>query len=386
MDPTTTERILLVDDDQSLIDAMRRAYRKVLDLTVALGAEEGLRTIEQEGPFAVVVSDQQMPGMDGVTFLNHVSSMAPDTVRVMLTGNADMDTAIQAVNEGQIFRFLTKPCPEDTFRSVVDAAKEQFRLRNAERLLLEGTLRASIEVLADVLALSNPDAFGRAMRIQGLVRQLVERLHMPDAWMYETAALLSQIGLVAIPPDILGKLSEGECSGEEYDAIMERHPAVAQQLLAKIPRLEEVSEIIALQRMDYETARQSDVDPQILRGGQVLHVALDYEEMTSMGVPPAKAIAVMEGREGRYAGKLLSLLPELELEEFSGVERAVTLAECRVGMVLVQDVESDDGTVVVKRGTRIGPGMLHRLCSYDELRGIRQPFRVRVGTRAQANR
>jgi response regulator RpfG family c-di-GMP phosphodiesterase len=375
----SSQRILIVDDDKNLLDAMRRAYRKVFDLTVALGGEEGLEVIDNEGPFAVVVSDQQMPGMDGVTFLNRVSERSPDTVRVMLTGNADMDTAIQAVNEGQIFRFLTKPCPEDTFRAVVDSASEQFRLRQAEKLLLEGTLRGSIEVLADVLALANPDAFGRAMRIQNLVKQLVELLGMADPWVYETAALLSQIGLVAIPPDMIQKLAAGECSGEEYDQIMSRHPAVARELLSKIPRLELVSDVIAVQRMDYKDARESDLDPLVLRGGQILNLALDFEELTSMGIDPKKAAGDLEGRSGRYSPKLVSLLPKLELEAYAGVERGVTLREVHVGMLLAEDVRSDDGAVVVKKGTRISPGLLAKLYNYDELRGIVQPFRVRVG-------
>ena len=379
MQDSPTDRILIVDDDQNLLDAMRRAYRKVFDLTVALGGEEALDVLEHKGPFSVVVSDQQMPGMDGVTFLRQASEVAPDTVRVMLTGNADMDTAIQAVNEGHIFRFLTKPCPEDTFRSVVDSANEQYRLRHAEKLLLEGTLRGSIEVLADVLALANPDAFGRAMRIQNLVSQLVELLHIPDAWIYDTAALLSQIGLVAIPPDMIQKLADGECNGVEYDQIMSRHPAVARELLSKIPRLEMVSEVIAVQRMTYAEARDSDLDPQILRGGQVLKIALDFDELTSMGVDPEKAIQDLESRSGSYSPKLLSVLAKVKLEAYSGAERGVTLREVHVGMLLAQDVKSKDGMVVVKKGARISPGLLAKLFNYDELRGIVQAFLVRVG-------
>jgi response regulator RpfG family c-di-GMP phosphodiesterase len=379
MNPTTSRKILLVDDEQSLLDGLRRSHRKGYDLTCALGGAAGLDALDREGPFAVVVSDQQMPGMDGITLLRKIAELSPDTCRVMLTGNADLDTAIGAVNEGSIFRFLTKPCPAETFSATLDAALEQYRLRKAEKLLLEETLRGSVEVLADVLALANPGAFGRAVRIRDLVHQMVTILQMDDAWLYETAALLSQIGLVALPADLVEKLAAGECSGEEYDQVMSRHPSVARELLEKIPRLERVAEVIALQRMSYGDARKSDQDPEVLRGGQILGLASDFEELISMGARIQTATDTLAGRTGRYSPKLLSLLGKLELRHQSGVERAINLPELRIGMHLASDVRSKDGATVVTKGQRVTRSLIARLRNYDDLRGIVQPIKVRVG-------
>jgi len=380
MNSSTSTKILLVDDEQSLLDGLRRTHRKGYKLTCALGAEAALELIDAEGPFAVVVSDQQMPGMDGVTFLRRVAELSPDTCRVMLTGNADLDTAIQAVNEGSIFRFLTKPCPPEIFSSTLDCALEQYRLRKTEQLLLEETLSGSIEVLADVLALTNPSAFGRAVRVRDLVHQMISILHMSDQWLYDTAALLSQIGLVALPSDLVEKLAEGNCSGEEYDEVMARHPNVARELLEKIPRLERVAEVIAIQRMTYEEARTSDKDPEILRGGQILGLVIDYEELLSMGAARKTASETLAGREGRYSPKLLTLLEKLEVRQQGGVEHAVNLAELRIGMQLSADVRAEDGAVVVTSGQRVTRGLIAKLQNYHELRGIVQPIKVRVGT------
>lgn len=377
--PSST-KVLLVDDEQSLLDGLRRTHRKKYDLTCALGGEAALKVLEEEGPFAVVVSDQQMPGMDGITFLRQVAELSPDTCRVMLTGNADLDTAIGAVNEGSIFRFLTKPCPAELFASTLDCALEQYRLRKAEQLLLEETLNGSIEVLADVLALTNPAAFGRSMRVRDLVHQMVSILRMADQWLYDTAALLSQIGLVAMPSDLVEKLAGGDCAGEEYDQVMERHPGVARELLEKIPRLERVAEVIAIQRMSYEEARASDADPEILRGGQILGLAIDFEELLSMGAERKTASETLATRAGRYSPKLLTLLEKLEVRQHGGVERAVTLPELRIGMQLAADVRSEDGAVVVKKGQRVTRGLIAKLHNYDELRGVVQPIKVRVGT------
>jgi len=103
------EKILLVDDDCNILDAYRRSLSREFLMETAVGGEQALKLLAQDDPFAVVVSDMRMPGMDGIQLLNTIKSQSPDTIRVMLTGNADMDTAIKAINEGSIFRFLNKP-------------------------------------------------------------------------------------------------------------------------------------------------------------------------------------------------------------------------------------------------------------------------------------
>jgi len=107
------QKILFVDDDANILAAFRRHLRKRFHFDTALGPEEGLKAVVEKGPYAVVVSDLRMPKMDGIEFLTHVKEIAPDTVRMMLTGHADLHNTIEAVNEGNIFRFLTKPCPVD---------------------------------------------------------------------------------------------------------------------------------------------------------------------------------------------------------------------------------------------------------------------------------
>src|ERR1700733_8122058 len=102
-----SNRILCVDDDINILEGYQRALRKEFDITTAPGGEEALVKIRDEGPFAVVVSDMRMPGMDGIQLLTRIKQVAPESVRIMLTGNADQQTAMNAVNEGNIFRFLT---------------------------------------------------------------------------------------------------------------------------------------------------------------------------------------------------------------------------------------------------------------------------------------
>ena len=126
--------------------------------------------------------------MDGIEFLTRVRQTTPDTVRVMLTGEADLSAAISAVNEGRMFQFLSKPCPPEMLTRTLESALEQYRLVTAERELLESTLRSSIGVMSEILSLVNPPAFGRASRIRRYVQHMTEHLNLPDRWQYEVAA------------------------------------------------------------------------------------------------------------------------------------------------------------------------------------------------------
>ena len=127
--------VLSVDDEPNVLDGVKRNLRRDFRVVTAAGGAAGLRAFE-EAAFAAVVSDLRMPGMDGIEFLGRVRDVSPDTTRILLTGNADLTAAVSAVNEGNIFRFLTKPCPPDVLISAVTMAVDQQRLLTAERELL----------------------------------------------------------------------------------------------------------------------------------------------------------------------------------------------------------------------------------------------------------
>jgi DNA-binding NtrC family response regulator len=173
MGTASAPRVLCVDDEPNVLEGLRRQLRRHFSVATANGGILALEVLEREGPFAVVVSDMRMPEMDGAAFLGRVREQAADTVRVLLTGQADLDATIAAVNEANIFRFLTKPCPTESLITALNAAVEQHRLIMAERVLLEQTLHGSVKALTDILGLANPTAFGRAARAKKYVGDAV---------------------------------------------------------------------------------------------------------------------------------------------------------------------------------------------------------------------
>lgn len=376
---TPKPRLLCVDDEPNVVAGLQRNLRTRFDVSVALDGEEGLRVIGAEKPFAVILSDMRMPGMDGAAFLSRARTASPDSVRVLLTGHADFDAALSAVNDGQIFRFLTKPCAHGQLMATLEAAAEQYRLVGAERDLLELTLTGAIRTLSEILALSNPAAFGRASRVHRTTIALCERLKVVDRWAIEVAAQLSQIGCILLPTPLAEKQYFGQPLSGAEQALVQRMPTATAQLLANIPRLEPVRDILAAQdrRFDGLDAPQGHRGALPL-GARLLRLAVDLDELETSGMSSAAALAEMEARHGQYDPTLLEALREEVQSRTASAITELHLAQMKPGMVLVEDVRNKAGVLLVARGYTVSPGLLIKLQNLAQ--NIREPIKVAVPT------
>ncbi len=375
------ERILCVDDDANILLGYQRALRKRFTLEIALGAEEALQAITEQGPYAVVVADMRMPGMNGVELLAETKRLAPKTIRMMLTGNADQQTALEAVNEGQIFRFMTKPCPPEDFARALEAALEQYRLVCVEQDLLSRTLSGSIKVLTDVLMLACPAAFGRTTRVRNLVHAVAEKLHLQDRWMTDIAALLSQIGCIGLPDAVLEKIGRGDglTAGEaEMYAV---HPLLGRDLIKNIPRLEQVAEIVAYQHKQYDgggSPRDQVQGDDLPLGSRILKAVLDFDQFVSTGSSHEMAIAEMLHRRGWYDGQVVEALRQVLNVTQTHIVFEIPLDDLEDGQLLARDIRSQQGTLLCAKGQEITRAVRFRLRNYAFNVGIDGPIAVFV--------
>lgn len=375
------EKILLVDDDPNVLAGYQRQLRKAFNVDTAQGGQQALELIKRQGPFAVVVSDLKMPGMNGIDLLSRIKEIAPDTVRLMLTGYADVENAIAAVNEGSVFRFLTKPCGLETMvRALADGVK-QYRLVTAEKELLHKTLTGSIKTLTDILGLLNPTALGRSSRIQELALTIGREMHLKDTWPLETAALLSQLGMILMPASALENLYLGQSLTAEERQIFDMHPLMAYDLLKNIPRLEQVSDIVSFQEKRFD----GHGPPLEAKGGEdiplearILKVALDYDMLTSRQTPAAQALSDMNKRRGWYDPKMLKALEAALAKRHEHLPREVGLKELTENMVLAEDAYTLDGMLIVPKGYRINRLLVRLLTNFQAKAGLRLPLKVLV--------
>jgi response regulator RpfG family c-di-GMP phosphodiesterase len=376
-------RVLFVDDEPNVLSAFVRSLRAApFEVRTALNGHSALETIRRDGPFAAIVSDLRMPGMDGVAMLRRVREMAPDTVRVLLTGQPDLEDAIAAINQGSIFRFITKPCPPPILRNMVETAVAQHRLLVAERELLEQTLHGSIRALTEILSLVSPAAFGRATRLRRSVSELLSSFDIREKWHVEVAAMVSQIGCVILPPHTLESVYEGRPLSEEEQAMIERMPGVVEQVLGNIPRLEPVLEILAYQHKNYDgTGMPLDgvAGEAIPWGSRALRVVVDYDLLESQGNSTAMAFDVMRGRTGRYDPAILERLAQIHKSTQEFEVRELPVRMLAPGMVLAQDVRTRQGSLVIARGQEVTPSLVERLRNFSSRLGGQEPIRVVIG-------
>jgi len=358
-------KILLVDDEPAVLDGLQRQLRKNYELTLTSNAKEALKLVVTEGPFAVVVSDLRMPFMDGVALLHNIRQLAPDTVRVLLTGNADLEAAVAAVNEGNVFRFLSKPCPPPALLRALEASVEQYRLVTAERVLLEQTLRGGLKTLTDILALVNPEAFGRAVRVSKLMHELARAQGIADPWQVEIAAMLAQISWVTLPQEMTSKLYRGAALSDSEQSLMDKLPAVTEQLLANIPRLEPVREILRYQEKHYDGHGLPDdqaCGSSIPWGARALKAVTDLDVLEAQGFQGAMALDVLRARTGWYDPAILDALEKQRGDQQrDGAVMQIPIHQVQTGMIFAEDVKTRSGLLLIARGQEVTPGLVQRI-------------------------
>jgi response regulator RpfG family c-di-GMP phosphodiesterase len=380
--------VLFVDDEPNVLSGIRRGLRNDFDVHTAESGAEALRLIASSAPFAVIVSDCRMPEMDGVELLQRCSKAAPQSVRIMLTGNMDQETAVRAVNSGDVFKFLNKPCAADQLRQIVAQAVRQYELVTAEKELLEQTLQGSIKVLADLLAISKPEAFGRTGRLRRKVQEVARHLDGIKAWELDAATLLSQLGCINVAQEILDKVQRGEGLSAREEADYAAHPLLGAELIGRIPRLQRVAMIILYQNKGYDGSGFPIDD---IKGddlpleARVLHAVLLHDQWRSLGWSDAAIVERLKKASGKIDPAVLSALIA-SAEGGAAIETLRVLPnELMLGMIVQEDVKTDQGVMLICHGHEVTPAIRDHLVKFQKMGAVAKPILVSKPPKAAAD-
>jgi response regulator RpfG family c-di-GMP phosphodiesterase len=374
-----TAPILLVDDEIAILDGLRRQLRKRFTVHTANSGAEALELLKSV-QVAVVVSDMRMPQMDGATFLSRVRQLYPNVVRILLTGQSDTQSAITAVNEGQIYRFLTKPCPPEVLLEELGSAVELNRLVTAEKELMATTLRRTVEALMSTLSLAQPAAFGRAVRITRVVTELAEALEVEEPWELEVTAMLSHLGAVTLPPNVLAKLDNGRPLDEDEATMAARVPKVSRDLLATIPRLESVADAVGWHPARYDGRGSGPGVPsgdELPLAARILRVAADFEAGRSQRPSVQATISALQADAGAYDPRVLEALVRChDVSDVPGLPQDIEVHALEPGMVIFDDVYTSDDVLLISRGTVVTDSLMLRLENYVSQGRVDRRIRV----------
>jgi response regulator RpfG family c-di-GMP phosphodiesterase len=381
-----SDLILLVDDEPSVLLGYERVLHGDFKTETAAGGAAALSAIRTRGPYAVVLSDMRMPEMDGIQLLTKVKALAPDTIRIMLSGYADVKTVLSAVNEGNIFRFLTKPCSEEVLAGTLTAALAQYRTVVSERELLEKTLTRSLTVLTEVLSLTSPAAFSRAMRLRRYIAHVMTALSTPNRWKFEIAAVLSQLGCLTMVPETIDAVYAGKKLFAREQALYDTHPRIASDLLKSIPRMESVAWMIAHQNQPISV--EGDIRDREMAemrlGAELLQVALAFDNLVGKGSSRTEAAFKIMRQHPDLDPRVGLALVEVDPDDRDKEKRTCRIEELSPGMIFDQEIRTDAGSLVVARNQEVTPFILLKLKNYHEKSAIIGDIVVSVPKTASA--
>ena len=380
-------KVLFLDDDLQVLKAFKRVMRKELDLRTADNGHAALAILRKHPEIDVVVTDQRMPEMDGATFLVHAYRLAPNTMRIMLTGTNSLNVATAALNQGHVYKFINKPSnPKEILKAILQAYEERRRFLK-DKDLLEQTLEGAVRVMMEVLALSNPGAYRRARRVQRWADDIALRLGLEVTSHLHMASILWAVGEMTLPNEVQDKLNRAEKLTKAEADLVQRSALSAHELISHIPHMADVANIVLYSRKNFDGSGwpEEGVSGQdIPLEARILRILLDIigrmekphrqesfiawlpQEQTPHAFDPALISRIRQAYDPRTQSR--------EIREW--VELEVGLSRLLDGDQLGHDCKTVDGRLLLAAGNEITRPVLEKMRQVHKLVGIQEPITI----------
>ena len=412
--------ILIVDDEEIVLIALRDTLaREGYQVATAANALDALKLLKDQA-FSVIITDQQMPMLTGLEFLAQVKLLQPDTTRILITAVLNLATVIDAINKGEIYRFIVKPwlreellatvknavqrydliCKNQMLQvatlsmneklSKVNAALEQQVARVAEQNLqlenlnqaLNENLQRSVELCLRTMQTFYPTLGSQARRVFELCHAMAEGLNLPpeQRQTLEIAAWLHDIGLMGVPRQLIKRWeqSPGSLSDAEM-AVVQQHPILGQELASFAEHLCQVGPVIRghHERFDGQGYPDQLREEQIPWLARLLAVAVAYAESHQDAESTIERIKFGKGTyfDPEAVKAFLRCLPRATVPR---KQREIPLADLRPGMVLASGVYTSNGMLLIADGQRLTNIFIDKLNNHHRVTPISQSLLVYI--------
>ena len=410
----TKHTILLVDDEENILNALNRVLRREgFRIFTATSGNQALLTMDKE-KITLILSDCRMPGMDGIALLAEVRKRTPDTIRMMLTGYADMETSMAAINRGEVYRFITKPWNDDELKLIIKDGIHQYELVQENRYLHELTQKQNlilkdlnsnleqkvsertrevemlfkeleqnffdvVRVFTGLMELKSPYLGGHAKRVAALSRRLAEKIGLPtdEVLNIEVAALLQDIGTLGFPDKILKK-KENELDIVEK-ALLQQHPSLGQTALQQIKKLSDICLIIRHHHERYDGLGYPDNlrGEMIPAGSRIIAIADSLDILVNPWesherYSADRAIHELEKEAGKsfdpnYVYKFIELLKDVKHEVTGADSIEIDISELKEGMILASDIKTRRGLLLIASGEVMQTSHLAKIKNFQRI-------------------
>ncbi|MCH6258103.1 response regulator [Puniceicoccaceae bacterium K14] len=359
-----SETILCIDDEMSALNSIKRSLRGLCEIEFADSAETGLEYIEHSGPYAVIISDMMMPGMNGVDFLKKTRSASPDSARIMLTGNSDQSSTIDALNKGDLFRFLKKPYSNEELATAIESGIKQYRLATAEKDLLQRTLKGSVQALVDLLSIADPLAFRMSGRLKEVTKQICMSQKLQPMWLADIAAMLAPVGYATLSLDYKSL----DTDDKEEQISMKEAWKVSSQIVSRIPRLEKVARIIELATAD--DIEKHEKSAQIGSIAAALKMAYHYTRIRRVSIDNSETLQELAEYSGKMEQKAAIALSHIDLPEDHCVVEEILVDEIKEGMIFAKDIQTKDGLFLAPNGVAASSAIISKIVNFGKVKRL----------------
>lgn len=434
-----TGKILFVDDEEGILSSLKRLFEE--DNYEILTTTSGYRAIElfEKEPFDIIVSDQRMSEMDGVQFLEQAKRRCPESIRMMLTGHADINEAIDSINRGEIYRYITKPWNNDELKAIIHDAIELQRLRKENKDLLELTKKQNLElkdlnanleekVVAQTEDLRNTldelkglydrldkgyidsvRVFSNLIKLRrraiaqhhrntaALAKKIALKMELPEEALkdIEIAALLHDIGKIGMSDSILNK-SFADMGAIERVVYM-KHSILGQVLLQSIEIMRKVGIIIRHhhERWDGEGYPDNINGEQIPIGSRIISIASDYDALMNGTLMSSKFAAyeakqfIIDNKEKRYDPEIIQLSTAIFAEQEEELRKRgdfkIVSSELKEGMVVSRDIYTAGGLLLLGGDTKLTGRHIDNIINFEMADGQKYDIYILPLERTKSN-
>ncbi|MFN8610923.1 MAG: response regulator [Vulcanimicrobiota bacterium] len=292
-------RVLIIDDDSGVLGVCQDSLSQHFRVDVAEGPRAGLTKILTGDSYAVVVADLVMSGVSGLEILRRLKEWSPLSVGILFTGHSDSELALKAVNGGAAYRYIRKPCTEQQLLGGIRDGLDYHKLLNCQQAFLRDTLAPVLQLVSAQLSWMEREFFGRSFPLGTFVRVLAETMELPDAWEFETAAILAGLGWWTAPKEVQRKL-HGRIPADSTVALtLAVHESRLHESLSKIGRLQDYLDMLRQPSLAWPLVVPGDnplVAPRLQMGGHLLHFAREFAQLTLRSNCSRTALTTLRAR------------------------------------------------------------------------------------------
>jgi len=406
------KKILYVDDEPNLLTSFQSLMRKEsLEISTLNDSSKIEEIISEKGPFALIISDQRMPNKSGVEVFKSVQNLSPDTIKILLTGYSDFSEALDALNEGGISKYISKPWNDEELKKIIREAVSNYNLVQYNKFLIEElqksntsiqtllneTLTNIVSILSDMMGRINQDAMTQTQRVRKMGLILLdkfEELSDQEKWEIKVALDLFNLGLVLLPAWVQATISKSGLSSVQNYSLSSTHSILTSDLISQIPGMQGVANIIRLHNKNYdgtgEPVKDYSYGEKIPFGARLLHILVSLDNITTANYHGIEPLKSMIKNSLKYDTKLIQRI--INILTGANKDKVVAAASASVsefkessllslseGMVITQDISTESGIKLASAGSSLSNNELKilRIWNNTSADKIKEPIIIK---------